>query len=236
MHRRQSGIALMKRGSQGRMQLCSFFRIVAIAALCCSAVSGAVDLTLEEDAVGADVVQAVIAKLDSSGMFGSDHRLLRRIAFVESEDGANNVANSTHGGGIWAVEQSMLDEVITASVLAGKRDEIWLNFGIEWSRVTEDDLRKPFYAGLVARLYLFYLETTATASIPLAGDIQGQAQFWFDYYHSSGGGINVDYFVMQVTTLDQKEGTCINFNAKKCWSFCQNHCFCYSSSPFTDVS
>ena len=60
-------------------------------------------------------------------------------------------------------------------------------FGVVWTQVTEDDLRKLFYAGLAARMYLFYLEATHT-NIPLAGTLS-PAHFWVLHYHSNIGGL-----------------------------------------------
>ena len=174
-----------------------------ITALC--SVVGAVDLTLEDDATGSDVVLAVIAKLDFARIFDSDHRFLRRLAFVENGDGINSTA--TDHGGIWALEESKFGVVLAAPELEEVYRSIRRSFGIEWSQVKKNDLRKPFYSGLAARLYLYYLEITATASIPLAGNIQEQAQFWITYYHSSSTGrLPSDHFVEQVILLEQKEG------------------------------
>ena len=72
--------------------------------------------------------------------------------------------------------------LLTAPELAAKRDTIRRVFGIDWTYVTWNDLRKPLYSGLAVRLFLSQLELTTMASIPLAGDVAGQAQFWFDYY------------------------------------------------------
>ena len=159
------------------MMTVHLLRFSLITALC--SVVGAVDLTLEDDAVGSDVVLAVIAKLHSSNIFDSDHRLLRRLAFVENGDGMNST--STEYGGIWALEESKFDVVLTAPELEEVRSTIRQVIGIEWSQVQTNDLRKPFYSGLAARLYLYYLEITATASIPLAGNIVEQAHFWITY-------------------------------------------------------
>jgi receptor-type tyrosine-protein phosphatase Q len=171
-------------------------------------VVGAVDLTLEDDATGSDVVLAVIAKLDFARIFDSDHRFLRRLAFVENGDGVNST--STDYGGIWALEESKFGVVLTAPELEEVYRSIRRSFAIEWSQVKKNDLRKPFYSGLAARLYLYYLEITATASIPLAGNIQEQAQFWITYYHSSIGRLPSDHFVEQVILLEQKEGCKVN--------------------------
>ena len=170
------------------------------AALC------AVDLTLEDDAAGSDVVLAVIAKLDSSNVFDSDHRLLRRLAFVENGDGINST--STEFGGIWALEESKFNVLLTAPELQEIHLTIEQIIGIKWSQVKTNDLRKPFYSGLAARLYLYYLEITTTVRIPLAGNIKEQAQFWIAYYHSSTTSIklSLDYFEERVTILEEKEG------------------------------
>ena len=169
--------------------------------------ANALDKTLDDGAIGSDVVQAVIAKLDASGIaFGDDHRLLRRLAFVETADGANSSSSSS--AGLWGLQQSHLDVVGSAPQLAELRIAIRAAFGIDWGAVTTNDLGKPFFAGLAARLYLFYLEISGTATIPLAGDIDGQAEFWIRYYHSNIGGTSRTelFFVEQVDLLEKREG------------------------------
>lgn len=165
---------------------------------------GAVDETLNNEAVGSDVVHAVIAKLDASGLFDSDHRLLRRLAFVETADGAMNHNLCSDDGGIWALQKLKLDLVLSAPELASIRSSTQFMFGVEWAQVTKDDMCKPFYAGLAARLYLAYIEIT-TEKIPFASNFEEQAQFWITYYHSNAGGI-IAYFVEKVTLLEKQEG------------------------------
>ena len=170
----------------------------------------ALDRTLVDGATGSNVVQAVIAKVDASPIaFGDDHRLLRRLAFVETSDGANSSYSS---GGLWGLHQSHLDTVSSSPQLEELRIAIRAAFGIVWGTVTINDLGKPFFAGLVARLYLFYLEISGTAVIPLAGDIVGQARFWLTYYHSDVGGVSDTeiYFVEQVDILEEREGAVVN--------------------------
>ena len=176
-----------------------------MSALCCSVV-GSVDKTLDDGATGSDVVQAVIAKIEASRIpFGSDHRLLRRIAYVESADGTKHHSLCSDTGGVWALQEDKFNTVLSTSELDGVRDIIHLAFGIDWTQTTIADLCKPFYAGLAARMYLYYLEITATAIIPLAGNVVEQAQFWLTYYHSNTGGLTTHYFVEQVTLLEEKE-------------------------------
>lgn len=181
--------------------------ILVTGVLCClDPVASGVDKTLNEGATGSDVVNAVIAKLEASEIFDNDHRLLRRLAFVESADGVTDRTPCSNGGGIWALEESKLTIVLTSSELAATREKIRLFFNVEWTQVTIQDLCKPFYAGMTARLYLYYLETTTRARIPLAGNIAEQARFWFTYYHSQTQGLTVDYFIAQVSLLEEKEG------------------------------
>ena len=180
---------------------------VLITALCFLVASCGVDKTLNDGASGSDVVHAVIAKLDATRIFDNDHRLLRRLAFVESADGAkDDDALCSDGGGIWALQESKFDVVLSSTELASVREGIRLAFGIDWRQITIRDLCKPFYAGLAARMYLYYLEITATARIPLAGNIAEQAQFWITYYHLRSSGLTIDYFIAQVSLLEEKEG------------------------------
>ena len=169
-----------------------------------SAVPIQVDQTLELSADGSDVVEIVIAKI--SKIFDSDHRLLRRIAYVETNDGAGGVPP----GGIWAVDESKLNIVLTTANLMELREEVNQEFKINLSRVTFDFLRKPLVSGLVARLYLHYLEITKNTTIPLAVAIGDQAQFWHRYYYN-GTRLTVHDFKQKVRELEGQFGTCQRF-------------------------
>jgi hypothetical protein len=68
---------------------------------------GATDMTLTDRATGSEVVDAVVDLIHQSCIFDDDRLLLRRIAYVETQDGAasNTFLNdgSTFYGGIWQV-------------------------------------------------------------------------------------------------------------------------------------
>ena len=72
------------------------------------------DLTLQRDARGADVVRAVQTKLDGSNIFNmlttTEKQLyelfIREAAYVESQDGEEN----HDGGGIWGVSEEILQQ------------------------------------------------------------------------------------------------------------------------------
>ena len=66
--------------------------------------SSAVDRTLEAGAVGSAVVEATIAKIRSTCVFGDDKLFLRRLAYLASKDGHDQ--NAARNGGIWAVSAS----------------------------------------------------------------------------------------------------------------------------------
>ena len=128
------------------------------------------DLTLQDGAIGSEVVEMVLAKISGMPEFNSDHRLLRRIAYVETNDGTNGVPL----GGIWAVDEWKLSVVLTAPELVELRVKIdqELDIGLECS-----PLSKPLVSGLAAHLYLHYLEMVKNATIPSAADIEQQAQY-----------------------------------------------------------
>ena len=56
---------------------------------------------LEENGNGSDVVLTVISKLQYLKILKCDHRFLRRIALVETNDGTKDVPD----GGIWALNE-----------------------------------------------------------------------------------------------------------------------------------
>ena len=163
---------------------------------CSSVVQTQVDQTLDDGANGSSVVEMVIAKI--SYIFDSGHRLLRRIAYVETNGGTSGVPP----GGIWAVDECKLSIVLTAPELVELRVKIdkELDIGLECS-----PLSKPLVSGLAARLYLHYLEIVKNATIPSAAAIEQQAQYWHKYYYS-GKELTAEDFENDVTELENEEG------------------------------
>ena len=65
---------------------------------------GVTDDTLTERAKGATVVETVCSKIDSVCIFPDDNLMLRRIAYVETNDGYDaNTFTPGYYGGIWKV-------------------------------------------------------------------------------------------------------------------------------------
>ena len=67
------------------------------------------DQTVEENATGGYVVDAVVDKIQKSCIFSNDKMLLKRIAFIESNNGLNDKTfRSGYYGGIWQVQLACL--------------------------------------------------------------------------------------------------------------------------------
>ena len=174
--------------------------------LCAFFVScNAVDETLTAGASGSAVVHAVVRRIEDSNIFPSDNRLLRRIAYVESKDGTDSgTYRSGYHGGIWQVDEvGFRDTQDTTSHpgLNAKFDEIQRKFGINWREVKWEDLRKPLYSGLAARLFL----SNIPKDIPIASDIRAQGQYWKEHYNTADGAGTVDKFVEDIEALLKKE-------------------------------
>ena len=185
-------------------------RVLSIAAFCaCAAACLAVDRALIPEASGADVVRSVIERIQRSNIFPPDNQLLRRIAYVESKDGTDP-GTYRHGyyGGIWQVDLTgfrATQDTRAHPRLRGRFDRIQEKFGIDWRQVQWQDLRKPLYSGLAARLFL----SNIPASIPAASDLRAQGQYWKVHYNSASGAGTVDKFVRDVQALLRQEGTYI---------------------------
>ena len=145
-----------------------------------------VDFTLVPGTAGSDIVRAVISKIDALGIFPTDNRFLRRIAFVESNDGSSNETyRENYHGGIWQVNEDLFNETQDTSMypeLVLLYDAIDLTFAIDWRLAMWEDLHKPFYSGLAARLFL----STIGEDIPSSSDYFGQGNYWMQHYNPSG--------------------------------------------------
>ncbi|KAK3599233.1 hypothetical protein CHS0354_012842 [Potamilus streckersoni] len=154
-------------------------------------------LALTPQAYGSEVVEAVINLIRKNCIFAEDRRYLRRLAYVESHDGSDpKTYRSGYHGGIWQVDEDKFTETQNNCKLQAKYDIIRNVFGIDWSRVTWYDLRKPLYSGLAAALYT--IDTSRTGGMDWR--IEQQATFWEKYYHTGGRATN---FTIKADVLDE---------------------------------
>ena len=141
-----------------------------------------VDKTLIAEESGPDVVPAAIGRIKESDIFPSDKQFLRRIAYVESKDGTDQgTYRDGYHGGIWQVDEIRFcdtQDIISHPGLIEKFDKIQIFFGIDWRQVQWEDLRKPLYSGLAARLKLSNIED----EIPLSNNLEAQGHYWKNYY------------------------------------------------------
>ena len=177
-----------------------------------------VDRTVEEGATGAGVVLATISKIEVSGIFSSDKRLLRRIAYVETRDGTNPARGSNHGG-IWDVSMEKFSDTQQNSQLRLLRLQINAAFrsdlarsGVDgWESLEWQDLNVPLWSGLAARLTLALLQMRTR--VPTSSDVSGQANFWATYYNTNG---NIEKFITDVEQLEVDEGIAIYAGLNPC--------------------
>ena len=161
-----------------------------------------VDRTLQPEASGANVVRAVVNKIEA--VFGDDNQFLRRVAYVESIDGTHRdtYRNGYHGG-IWQVDELGFrdtQDVASHPGLPARYDLIRQKFGINWPDVEWVDLRRPLYSGLAARLFLLNIPD------PIPCDVAEQAAYWKRYYNTIQGSGTEQKFIIDVSTLGSNEG------------------------------
>ena len=71
-------------------------------------------------------------------------------------------------------------------------DRIKDKLRIDWTETEWEDLEKPLYSGLAARLFL------ARIPAPIPSDLPAQAQYWKTYYNTSAGKGTVQKFIDDV--------------------------------------
>ena len=163
------------------------------------------DETLTAGASGSAVVHAIVRRIEDSNIFPSDNRLLRRIAYVESKDGTDSgTYRSGYHGGIWQVDEVGFRDTqdnTSHPGLSTKLDKIQETFAINWREAQWEDLRKPLYSGLAARLFL----SNIPEDIPIASDIRAQGKYWKEHYNTADGAGTVDKFVEDIKALLKEE-------------------------------
>ncbi|KAI1286171.1 hypothetical protein HDE_11148 [Halotydeus destructor] len=155
--------------------------------LTCSLIAGnAVDLevdwTLIPGKAGRDVVSGVLLKM--AHLHSDSMRILRRLAFVETNDGLKKYGQL---GNIWNIDEAMLDRTKNDS-LVNFHSLIESSFGIKWTSTTYDDMKIPMLSGLAAHLNV---EAISQAKPP---DVASQAEYWATHYNAA----TADQFVFKV--------------------------------------
>ncbi len=160
------------------MKTATFSVLVTLSALLPLLTAQGVDLTLQREASGSNVVRAAVNRIQA--VLNIDLQLLRRIAFVESRDGTHtDTYRPEYNGGIWQVEEDkFLSTQANTALNVERHDAIREAFNIDWPSVQWSDLRIPLYSGIAARLFLLNISDTE----PIPCDVPGQAAYWRTHY------------------------------------------------------
>ncbi|XP_078359543.1 uncharacterized protein LOC144644015 [Oculina patagonica] len=144
---------------------------------------------------GNAVVTEVVKRINSLGIFPNDRKFLCRVAWVESRYGEHrNTYRRGYHGGIWQVDYVGYRETVIQQRLRRFWNRIKERLGIDWTKTRWQDLEKPLYSGLAARLYLVRIR----APIPSDRDLPSQARYWKTYYNTAAGKGTVQKFIKDV--------------------------------------
>ncbi|XP_050390698.1 uncharacterized protein LOC130010268 [Patella vulgata] len=139
------------------------------------------DLTIQENAKGEPVVQAVVDAIRSHCIFASDRLFLRRLALVQSNDGEDSKTyRDGYHGGIWQIDEDKYHQTQTCpGILENVCENIETRLEINWQSTTWRDLRKPLYSGLAASLYVMY-KNNISSNTPdgISGSRTHQSLIW----------------------------------------------------------
>jgi receptor-type tyrosine-protein phosphatase Q len=152
-------------------------------------------------ASGSKVVNKAVKKVEAT--LGGTNELLERTAFVESMHGKHpNTYRDGYHGGIWQVDEigfKDTQDVRSHPGLTAKFAKIERDFGIDWSKVKYEDLRKPLYSAIAARLKYSNVES----AIPPSNQLYKQAEYWKKYYNTQSGKGTVKKFVYRILSRER---------------------------------
>ncbi|OXA51076.1 Pancreatic lipase-related protein 2 [Folsomia candida] len=126
-----------------------------------------VENTLEPCASGKDIVFAVVRKIFNSAVFDPDYQYLYRLANVLNRFGLEGT--SCRPGGIWQIQESWFQET-KSGITPALKDAIYTKFEIDWSTTVWEDLQKPMYSGLAARILMQLRRRDMQPTIRLQGE------------------------------------------------------------------
>ena len=137
------------------------------------------------EASGEEVVSEAIKVVNKVG-FPDDKGFLKEIAKHESHSGKHqDTFRKDYHGGIYQIDKigfTKTQDIKSHPKLKKWYKKIKDTTGIDWTKVKWEDLRKPAYSTLAARLYL----VTIPEAIPKT--LKDRASYYKKYYNRSGKG------------------------------------------------
>ena len=175
---------------------------------CAPSLAQMVDLTLDQNTTGADVVRAVQAKLDRSHLFDTPNAtetqvyklFIREAAYVESLDGADNALGIHEGGGIWRVSSNIFHQTQQHN-MTELFEGICRAFCIDWMNIQYSDLSTPLHSGIAISIHLLHLHSQR---IQVTASDADKARFWVSSFGS--GSRSEIKWMLRVTELKRDEG------------------------------
>ncbi|CAG7731415.1 unnamed protein product [Allacma fusca] len=152
------------------------FQLVTVLLLFVELISAGIDQSLVENAKGKNVVELVVEKIQKTHIFDDDYGFLRRIAYVETKDGEEiSEFPRPNYGGLWNVAEIQYNRSKDFS-LTEFHGKIKTEYNINWIQTAWQDLLKPLYSGLAARLFLQSL------NVEIPQKLEDQAKLWDQRY------------------------------------------------------
>lgn len=132
---------------------------------------------------GEHITKNVNKNLDR--VFPDDHGFMDNLACTESNFGTHpKTYRDGYHGGIYQVDEigyRDTKDVASHPGLTRKHQEIMEEFGIDWMSSTWEDLDKPVYSAIGARLYI----SNNPEPIPMTKEEQGR--YWKEHYNTDLG-------------------------------------------------
>lgn len=141
---------------------------------------------IQQEAVGEDVTNAAINT--ATQVLGDDKGILKFIANKESKQGTDkntfkNKEGKAYHGGIFQIDEigfKSTQDIKSHPKLKEHYKKIKQKTGIDWTKVTWEDLRKPLYSALAARLYLLNIPKNKL-------DMSNHEKYWKEFYNTKAG-------------------------------------------------
>jgi hypothetical protein len=176
------------------------------------------DRTIVAGESGANVVQAVLAKLEYSNVFSSNSDMretifMQRMAYVETRDGTEPPrfpTSSNNTGGIWNISPRIFQSTLSQTTLIQSISRSRLLNYVNWTSEAQVNLSLPLYSGIAIRLYLSMLSVPS----PGATSRQVQQNFWIQHFHQENQTLiaSMNTWVNDLNALGDNEGTFITIN------------------------
>lgn len=182
--------------------------IAAVLLFCSVNSARSVDLTIQRDSMGADVVRAVLARLNEVDKVDRIttpaekqvmEQFIREMAYVETVDGTEN----SRDGGIWGVSRELFEQTQQYN-FPELFNAISLAFCINWLDIQYSELRSPLYSALAVKVELFQLHSVNQRLEGTATDEQ-RANYWMSYFD----GTAVSQWLTRTQQLRNTEGNVI---------------------------